>query len=365
MKIFFDHQAFSLQNYGGISRYFCELINGINSSDINNAHLSLLWSNNAHVKEYGLSGLTYPLPGKHRLLSTSNKLFNIVDARLNNYDIYHATYFDDFLGNLNTKKPLVTTFYDMTYERLAHKFSDLSQDKSISENKRKIAKSSAHLIAISESTKNDMVELLGVAPEKISVIYLGSSFVNEANTSEKESFKSDKPYLLYVGNRNGYKNFETFIRASSGILIKYDVKLICAGGGVFSLEEQDLFKSLFVSDLVEYSPVNDKILPKLYKSAISFVFPSLYEGFGIPVLEAFSCDCPCVVSNTSSLPEVAGEAAFYIDPLSEDSIAHGIERVITEPSLRAELVKKGKDRLKQFSWDNTVRQTVELYQKLV
>lgn len=365
MKIFFDHQAFTLQNYGGISRYFCELISGINKEESEEAHLSLLWSNNVHLEEYRLSKLEYPFQGKHRILQKSNNIFNTVEATLSKYDIYHATYFSNFLEKANRNKPLITTFYDMTYERLSHKFSDLSQDQSISDNKRKIAQKASHLIAISESTKKDMVELLDISPDKISVIYLGSSFKNISLIHKKEPATSNRPYILYVGNRNGYKNFETFIRASSGILIKYKVKLICAGGGDFRSYERNLINSLFLSDLVEYSTINDKILPGLYENALAFVFPSLYEGFGIPILEAFSCNCPCVVSNNSSLPEVAGDAALYIDPLDEDSISMSIERLINDPILRTELIKKGRDRLTFFSWTNTVKQTIDVYKKLV
>ena len=365
MRVFFDHQTFSNQLYGGISRYFCELISGINKTEQHKAHLSLLWSNNIHLKEYNLSTLSYPFPNRHRLLQTSNQLFNKVDLKMGKYDIYHATYFNDFLINSTNSRPFVTTFYDMTYERLSHKFTELSRDTLIIEQKKKIASRAAHLIAISQSTKQDMIDILGISPEQITVIHLGSSFAFNLPDANYSSDTIEKPYLLYVGNRSGYKNFRLFLKAASSLIKKHQIAIICAGGGKFDKDEITLISSLSIAGLIKHVAIDDKILPDLYRRAIAFVFPSLYEGFGIPILEAFSCSCPCVLSSTSSLPEVGGDAALYINPLDNESIVDALERIITDTALRTDLIQRGQQRLSLFSWQNTVDQTISLYSKFI
>lgn len=365
MRIFFDHQTFSNQLYGGISRYFCELISGINNNDHHTAHLSLLWSNNVHLKEYNLSALPYPFPKRHRLLQKSNQLFNKVDLKMGEYDIYHATYFSDFLTDSNNIRPFVTTFYDMTYERLSHKFTELSKDTLIIEQKKRIASRASHLIAISQSTKQDMIDILGISPERITVIHLGSSFAFDLPNVTYSSDTIEKPYLLYVGNRSGYKNFRLFLKAASSLIKKHQIAIICAGGGKFDEDELTLIGSLSIAGLIKHIAIDDKILPNLYRKAIAFVFPSLYEGFGIPILEAFSCNCPCIVSNTSSLPEVAGDAALYINPFDRESITNALNRIITDSTLRTELIQRGQKRLPLFSWQTTVEQTLDLYKSLV
>lgn len=365
MNIFFDHQTFSQQRFGGISRYFCELISGINATDEHKAHLSLLWSNNEHLQEYKLSTLPYPFPKRNRLLQKSNKLFNIIDCKLGHYDIYHSTYFDNFLSKNIGRRPLVTTFYDMTYERLSHRFKELSQDTAITEQKRKIAQASSHLIAISHSTKHDMIDILGISPERISVIHLASSFALDLpGIATASTLTTGEPYLLYVGNRNGYKNFSLFLKASAELLRRYKMMIVCAGGGQFTINELALIRSLNITGFVKQLAITDGILQDLYRRATAFVFPSFYEGFGIPVLEAFSCNCPCVVSDTSSLSEVAGAAALYIDPSNKESITSALEKIITNSTLRTDLIQHGRQRLSLFSWQVTVKQTIDLYEKL-
>ncbi|MCK8492298.1 glycosyltransferase family 4 protein [Spirosoma sp. RP8] len=364
MKIFFDHQTFSNQLYGGISRYICELVNGINIQSEHTAHLSVLWSNNIHLKEYNIKKYSYPFSKRHRLLVKSNELFNKIDFKIGNYNIYHATYFSDFLVNsaASVPIPIVTTFYDMNYELLADRFAELAKDSTITLRKKAIAQRSTHIIAISESTKKDLVNILDINPSKISVIHLASSFKLNTDSILKEA---RQPYLLYVGNRDGYKNFVPFLQSIAHILKKYKVKLVCAGGGHFNRAEASLLTLLEIKDLVDYATINDKSLQNLYYNATAFIFPSLYEGFGIPVLEAFACDCPCIVSNRSSLPEVAGDAALYIDPEDPESISSAVEKLILDDTLRDNLIEKGRLRLKMFTWEKTVRKTLDLYSDLL
>ncbi|GAB3708071.1 glycosyltransferase family 1 protein [Spirosoma flavus] len=364
MRILFDHQTFSLQDFGGISRYNVELIKGINQTAGQHASLSALFSNNVHVHEAGL-GVRSFFPAvdfslKRSLLYRLNQLYSKLLIRNQAYDLLHATYYDPYFLTVNKEKPFVITFYDMIFEKLSSEFSELKSDPSVIERKRIVAQKAARIIAISQHTKNDIVEILNVTPDKIDVIHLGSSLAVSHVTSPRQG----DPYLLFVGNRDHYKNFIRFLRAAAPVLRTNSLKLICAGGGPFTATEQELIKQLDLTAYVTQQPItSDTVLQRFYQSALAFVFPSLYEGFGIPILEAFACNCPCVLSNTSSLPEVAGNAAIYFDPANETSIHDALQRIITDSTLRGQLVDLGRERLLDFSWERTVRETIQVYER--
>lgn len=255
----------------------------------------------------------------------------------------------------------------MIHERYAGEFTDLAADKKITKRKRAIAESATSIIAISESTKRDVVELLDVPEEKIKVIYLGSS-INKLSFTVPISeiiIPYIEPYLLYVGNRGNYKNFNWFIRSVAPLLRKFGLRTICAGGGLFTPAETKLIYDLGLIDKVLQQPITDVLLEQLYRNAVAFVFPTLYEGFGLPVLEAFACDCPCIVSNVSSLPEVAGEAALYIEIGRPESLQYAVELVLYDSDVRRDLIKRGRQQLSRFSWNNTVDQTLTIYKSIL
>ncbi|GAB4002552.1 glycosyltransferase family 1 protein [Spirosoma daeguense] len=365
MKILYDHQTFSLQKYGGISRYHVELITGINKTPTNQASASLLLTDNIHIHEAGLKvPFSLPkqhFPGKGRVTYYINQLYSLSQVRKKNYDIFHATYYDPYFLPHVANKPFVVTFHDMIYEKFSEQYPNLVSDNRIIDNKKLLAEKADRIVAVSEHTKKDMVEILNIDPNKIEVIYHGSSL----QTPSQYETSVVEPYLLFVGNRGGYKNFQGLLVAIQSLLKKYSVKLICAGGGPFTPSEQKNISDLALEQYVEQQPITDQTLPLQYHQAVAFIFPSIYEGFGIPILEAFACDCPCIVSNTSSLPEVAGDAALYFDPLQGESIANAVERMLTDSTLRQSIIEKGREQLKLFSWPKAVSQTIDLYQSLL
>jgi glycosyltransferase involved in cell wall biosynthesis len=154
------------------------------------------------------------------------------------------------------------------------------------------------------------------------------------------------------------------LEAIAKVLKSNNLLLVCAGGKPFTVEERQFIDSLNLSDYVKHETINDLTLAELYRNAIAFIFPSLYEGFGIPILEAFSCDCPCIISNTSSLPEVAGDAAVYFNPSDQASIRESVEKMVDDPTLRSKLATRGKKRLEQFSWAKMTQETLNLYRAL-
>ena len=176
-----------------------------------------------------------------------------------------------------------------------------------------------------------------------------------------------KPYLFYVGDRHGYKNFEGLLEAytSSGLL-RNNFNLVCFGGGRFTAEQKQLISEHGLSyQQVTQVIGNDVELARHYQQAAAFVYPSLYEGFGIPLLEAMTLDCPVVCSNTSSIPEVVGNAGEYFDPNNPEEIAFAIERVVGSSSHRSELINLGRDRCAQFSWKKCAEETLHIYRSIL
>lgn len=363
MKVLYDHQAFSLQDYGGISRIFSELVVGLRLKGVE-VKVPLLYTNNFHLKENGLlpeSMLQSIQIKKRGLVYALNDLYNKYEISKRKFDIYHPTYYSPHLLNYAKNKPVVATYHDMINEKFSRIYKELQFDKTIVEQKKNLIKRATSIIAVSENTKKDLIELYGISPDRIKVIYLGNSF-SSISASQTPIVKGQ--YLLFVGNRGLYKNFIPLLTAIAPLLRSNDILLVCAGGKAFSTEELEYIKTLSVSDKIKQMAINDSSLANLYSNAVSFIFPSIYEGFGIPVLEAFSCNCPCLLSNRGSLPEVAGDAAIYFEPDDMNSIYEAVKKVIEDQFLRTQLVKLGTERLKRYSWSKHVQETIELYKEI-
>jgi glycosyltransferase involved in cell wall biosynthesis len=358
LKILFDHQIFLSQKYGGVSRYFVELMKEFDKIEVEYS-LTIKYCNNAYIQEV-------KEVKKFKENKLSSKIFYYFSQFVQNqklkkseFDIFHPTYYNPyFLKNLD--EPYVLTVYDFMHEKFADMFDQ--NDKNIHW-KKKASLKADRLIAISENTKKDIIKYYGVAEDKIDVVYLASSLVPMDNPVD---IVTPKEYILFVGNRGRYKNFQNFIEAITPLLKEQrDLYVVCAGGEEFYAGEIELFKSLGIEDRVLRYYIDDDILAHLYQNALFFIFPSLYEGFGIPVLEAFNCNCPVALSNQGSLPEVGGEAVEYFDPYSKDSIYEAVSKLLKDESRRGELIAKGKTQAKKFSWENVAKQTFAVYNKLL
>jgi len=371
MKVLYDHQIFTIQIYGGISRYFIELMKKFENDNEVEYKLSLKYSNNYHLKElnrliYKTFFESYSFKGKYRLLNLLNILNKKVSKKyisMGDYDIFHPTYYDPYFLDYIGRKPFVLTIYDMIHEIYPEMFS--LKDET-SKRKKLLVQKATKIIAVSENTKKDIIRFFSIDTNKIEVIYCGTLFDMNGSRNNKVDIDLPEKYILYVGNRGGYKNFNLFIKAIAPLLIKNnELKVVCVGGGKFKGIEEEKFKKLNIINKVFQYSVNDDILSHLYKKAIVFVFPSLYEGFGIPILEAFSCGCPVITSNTSSLPEVAGDAAIYFDPTNKLSISSSIQKVIYDSNLRNQLIYKGYQRVKEFTWEKTAEKTKKIYESIM
>lgn len=368
MKILFDHQIFSIQKYGGISRYFYEVANGIAKMSDNKVeifaplYLTEYFLNNPGVHPRGIK--TPTLSKIKRIVSAVNyELAQILVKRRHDIDIFHETYYS-MAGYCPASAKSVVTVYDMIHEKFSEYFPvyDLTQQK-----KAHAVSRADHVICISENTKCDLIDLLSVPEEKISVVYMGCSLKPRAEKKISIPGVFQKPYILYVGIRLGYKNFERLLRAyANSSFLRNEFILVCFGGGAFSTRELTLMKSLGIPiKNLRYLDGTDEVLAELYISARAFVYPSLYEGFGIPPLEAMSFSCPVVSANTGSLPEVVGDAAELFDPYDVEGIGAAIERVVSTPMYADLLVKKGLRRINLFSWGKCAKDTLNVYHKIL
>jgi glycosyltransferase involved in cell wall biosynthesis len=239
----------------------------------------------------------------------------------------------------------------------------IKNDAETLNNKKRLIESADGIIAVSECTKKDLLSFFPqINANKIKVIYHGCSI----NPNSSKKIKLPEKYILFVGSRDNYKNATTLFEAMPDIIRNNKgIKLVCAGGGDFSKKEKETFASLSILDCVEQHNMTDEELSFAYSNAQAFVFTSKYEGFGIPILEAFNCRCPVVLANASCFPEIAQDAAIYFEPDNPQELSQKVREVINNDTLREELITKGTKRAKYFSWEKAARETLEYYKTVM
>jgi glycosyltransferase involved in cell wall biosynthesis len=364
ISITYDHQTFAMQRYGGISRYFYETISRLVNDD--DLEISLYLGH--FINEYGLEKLSSEFNAFKGKKYTPKFKTKLLYLKLNDIlfpkflkktdpDIYHQTYYNYLCPSFRGKR--VMTILDMTHEYFSGSFSKL--DKTSEWKKLSIPKADG-LICISESTRQDLIKMFNVPEEKTRVIYLGNS-VNPDISSERALQDN---YILFVGDRKGYKNFLLLLNAYIELKdINRAFKLVCYGGGLATGQESEIISQNKLNSRVIFDGGNDKKLANYYKHASVFVYPSKYEGFGIPPLEAMSIGCPVIASNISSIPEVVGDGGLYIDPDSLDDMKEKLTLMLTDENLRKELVKKGLEQSKKFSWEKCAAEHLQFYKELL
>jgi glycosyltransferase involved in cell wall biosynthesis len=364
-RVVYDYQTFGLQKYGGISRYFYELATQIAAKREFEVQILAFAYLNEYLKQCPPGLVTgFPVP---RIPKVQKPLF-IVNRELSRLllhrhppELFHETFYSSHrLVPRQTK--IVTTIYDMMPEKFPEIFAQIFS----TEVRHQCVQRADHIICISEHTKQDLIEIFKVDARKVSVVYLGSSFQVE-DLANLPNPPIPDPYILYVGTRPACKNFDRLLKAyAMSDRLKADFKLVCFGGDPLHKQELNLAQELGLAETsIIHFAGDDRMLASLYKGAAAFIYPSLYEGFGIPLLEAMSLRCPIVCSNTSSLPEVAGNAAEYFDPYEPESMVVAIEKVVYLPEWAEKLVKLGGERVKQFSWQTCAEKTCEVYRSLL
>jgi len=367
MKILYDNQIFSKQIYGGVSKYFCEMLKRMPSTDWDT---TTIISNNEYLRNLKLFRYCNFMPdhyfkGKASLMDFLNRPYTMYKLKFGDFDVFHQTDFASYYFPVIKGRKMVTTFHDMNYTKCKDVYTN-TVTNDVNEREilqKKSLQRADKIISVSHNTKKDLIEYWNIEPEKIVVIHHGVD-KNKIENLEATRIIAE-PYLLFVGERYGFKNFTRFIQAFSIISKKYpDLKLVCTGRA-FSNEEINEMKCLKVLDKAIQISANEVTMARLYRDAEMFVYPSFSEGFGMPVLEAMVYDCPVVVSNLSSIPEVAGDAGIYFDPYQVDDIAEKIESLLVSPSLSKEKVALGIKQLENFSWEKSAQKHLAVYQSLM
>jgi glycosyltransferase involved in cell wall biosynthesis len=371
LRVMFDPQIFCHQRFGGISRYVCNIALEMQRT----AGVTPLIVAPFHFNEYldqlprslvrgrrvrwleGLTALAYGssvLPGK-------------IAARGFKPDVLHNTYYFPIRPPSGARS--ILTVYDMIHEKYPRYFA---ASPLITRIKAASVAAADHVICISESTRRDLLATYDIPEERVSVTHLGFDPLGSLLTGESSSdFKvrvldTDAPYLLYVGSRVSYKNFGGLLDAyAASASLRTNFFLLCFGGGDFTGTERAAISKAGVQGRVRYLGGSDAVLAACYAHASLFICPSLYEGFGIPVLEAMSLKCPVACSNSSSLPEVVGDAARLFDPQDRDSIRSAMESVLDSPSAATVLKEQGRIRSQLFSWRSCAENTISIYRRVL
>lgn len=363
MKILYDHQIFSTQRFGGVSKYFYETIRNI--PEEHSYKIAVLLSENQYLKEgydiFKIRSVPFgdmAYKGKGFLMENITRLNQFYSDRCisaDKFDVFHPTFYNDyFLKRL--KKPYIITVHDM----IRFKFQEIPGGEQVRMQMENTIKRANRIIAVSENTKKDVIDIMRIHPGKIDVVYHGFN-----RQTRIPSVNLYGEYILYVGRRDFYKNFIPFAEAISSLLFKEKkLKLICTGEP-FTKNELKKLNELNILKQTVHIAANEKELNDLYSHAQLFVYPSVYEGFGMPILEAFANNCPVCLSNASCFPEIAGNAAVYFDPYNKESMLETIRKVLHNNRLRSNLITEGKQRLSEFSWNKTAEKTIDTYKKLL
>jgi glycosyltransferase involved in cell wall biosynthesis len=373
INILIDPQIFNEQKFGGISRYYTEIYARLKSSQRVQISCPLLYTENIHFKESPLFETSFQkqnaflikysrifrpfLPRKLRKKNAQN-FISLLKAQ--EFDLFIPTYYNtEFLKYLGNK-PFVLTVYDMIHERFPQYFPE---DKDTVPNKKLLMELATKIVAISESTKADILDIYPhLDANKIEVIYLAHAIKPAAGIK----FDLPKKYILFIGNRSLYKNFIFFLKAMSPIL-KADPELclLCAGGNAFTEEELALITDLDITGHILQRNFDDAELSGYYEHAECFVFPSEYEGFGIPVLEAMACGCPVVLAHHSSFPEVAGDAGIYFELNNTEDLRNKVSHLLENSDVRDKFKQKGLAQASKFNWQKTADACLRIYKESI
>lgn len=371
MRIAFDSNIFTMQKYGGVSRYMVRL--GEELAHLGNEVEAFGWLHKNHYLAESNSLRTrmrfiedFP-PRTRRLAHHAGDLITNLQLRKWQPDIIHESFCHERAVG-SGKTPRVCTIHDLIH----HKFPEYrGQMNRVPEYQQKTIDRCDAVICVSESTKRDLLECMKVDASKVSVVHHGFEHASEGRglTSEEEALNSEltsMPYLLYVGARDGYKNFQGFLKALAACDFKQDLRVIAFGGNPLTQQEISLCGQLgFSSNAVRQCGGSDALLRSLYRSAEAFVYPSLYEGFGFPPLEAMAEGCPVISSNASSMPEVIGDAAEFFEASSIESISTALNAVVSSEDRKSELREKGKQQIQCFPWSKCATSTAAIYQGLL
>jgi glycosyltransferase involved in cell wall biosynthesis len=360
-QILFDGRVYQFQKTGGISRYFSEIIKGLPRDWIPIVTGIKAFRANA-PSHPNLRLKTVPdFRPRRYLRPLAQKLWK--PGIIRNTNLLHPTYYDmtSGLALSDFKCPVVQTVYDLIYARFPRQMDDA---QAFIQSQQKAVQRADRVICLSKSTERDLLEFIPEAAGKTTVIHLASSLAVAEPITDGRQF--DNPTFLFVGARAGYKNFILLLRAfAKAATVAPNLRLQLAGPPLTAEERWQIY-DLGISDrVVDVVFPDEATLQGLYHTSVALLYPSRYEGFGIPPLEAMACGTLAVTANTSSLPEVVGEAGIMLDPADEGAWTDCIIKLSQPFHGRDELLAKGRLRAAQFSWAECARRHREIYQALL
>ncbi len=359
MRLALDEQIFAIQAFGGISRMFAELARQFIEGGVSEVQLKPLSAPivTRHVLDDPvLSGALDVREARNEWTALARYF-----SRLRTHpsaDIIHNTfYLPHGLAPTRGAKRIVTV-HDMIPELLPGTRRRLD----LLTLKRRYVDSADHVICVSEATRRDLLRVYPEVTAPISVVHHGvdSRFMPGSDPLPDLPEK----YILMVGNRSQYKDGAVLFRAFGQVAREVpDIQLVCIGGGPFSREERSILEEQGISSRVRQDVLSDPRMPAAYSNAQAFVFPSRFEGFGLPALEAMACGAPTILADATSLPEVGGDAALYFPVNDADALAETLLRLLDDPGLAQDLSTRGLERAGAFTWHATARATAEAYRK--
>ncbi len=380
MKIGVDIRVLMDEYYSGISEYTANLLSALLSSG--KEHEYKLFYNSWKNLENRLrpwSGDRAQVLGTHY----PNKIFNYflqkifkypkLDQALGGVDIFWSPHLN--FSSFSKKAKKIITVHDLSFLRYPDFFSGRKNFWHSALAVKKLLGRYDHVVAVSENTKNDLIELVGLSPEKISVIYSGNNLIRRevSDVEANEFFKArgiSGRYFLFLGNIEPRKNIGRLITAYNEFRSRHpeygDLKLILAGAPGWKNKQiyEEAIQSPFKTDIIFLGYISQKEKEILYSRATIFTYPSLYEGFGFPPLEAMTYGVPVVCSNVSSLPEVVGDAALTINPYKPEEITQAWEIILGSAKIKSDLIAKGLKRAELFSWSKAAPEYLKLFSDL-
>jgi len=360
--ILFDYQAFLDQRHGGVSRYAVELIRRLPAHPgVEVVVFAGLYRNDLLARLPRRPGLRIigwhipdKIPGRRRFGILNRVAFSII-IQLIRPDIYHATYYKTLAPRAPVRRVIMV--FDMIHE--LGLLPNTKKDPTIA--RKRVAVEAADLVLCdSENTRQDLLRILNVSADKTVVTHLGCELIGTA----QEAPPLDHPYILFVGERRYYKNAQLLWDAWKGsAFLRNHFNLVFFGGRTVDAEELRSASEPPLKGLIHFICGDDDKLATWYRHAFALVYPSRYEGFGIPPLEAMQHGCPVITTRCASIPEVVGDAALYVNADNPDDVATCVKNLFDQPGERESLIARGKNRLMSFTWTKCVDATLAAYRK--
>ncbi|HLA82777.1 MAG TPA: glycosyltransferase family 1 protein [Thermoleophilia bacterium] len=371
LDVVVDGIIYEMQARGGISRLFSEILPRICDID-ESCHINLLTSGrprqplptHSRIIRRSLPPVEHLLRPRRvfwRWAPRARELMQQLLLRGATGRIWHSTYYTMVT---NWSGPVAVTVADMIYERFSNLFIDEHEER-FREQKRRCVLAADAVICISEATRQDVERYYGIDSRRTRVVPLAcsSAFHASDGTADSSMIPVPTPFFLYVGERVHYKNFRRLLETYRAWPSRRQVHLVVVGRP-WSASERRHLSELGVDNLVHLlAEPDDEELCLLYNQALALLYPSMYEGFGIPLLEAMACGCPIVASRIPSTLEVAEQIPIYFEPTDLQGLQAALDIVLSE-GRGSTRVRRGLDRAKEYSWDKAARQTLDLYREL-